>query len=83
MPTSCGGGLSPSPNPPGMATARRRQCRWVSDDAGAGEGEGALEGQVGVYLLKSPFATAFAFSRFGAVNSALPRNRRSLGGTPR
>eukprot|EP00966_Prymnesium_polylepis_P332568 7388056-Prymnesium_polylepis.1 len=36
-------------------------------------GEGAIEGSAHMYRIKTPFSTAFAFSRFGKY-TALPRN---------
>ena len=40
--------------------------------------EGAIEGTAGMYEVASPFATAFAFSRFGGAELVRPAGGLSL-----
>lgn len=44
------------------------------------QAEGAVEGTANMYEMKSPFATEFAFSRFGAAELALPASGLSSKG---
>ena len=61
-------------------TGKQDQYTDAPEFTTSAQAEGAIEGNYTQYMLAAPFATTFAYDRFGATTHVAPRDAKALSG---